>query len=216
MNWPRLFTNWRNGSDRRAARLARIERSAAPGRGLPRRVIGWLSRGPPHSTRRPHRHSAPRRSSHPPRLFLIPRQARHRTISEPSRAHLAAEGPIRVPVARLDELTDLASELIGQGRFWLSQAESMKTFAATVQSCRNRLLGSLDRLHDAGLWQKGGRSAAPINPETDIPAQLRRLEEQADDLAVLAASAQAAAARWPTAAIPWSGSRSRSGTPFSR
>ena len=38
-----------------------------------------------------------------------------------------------MPAARFDELTDLASELIVQGRFWLSQAESMKTFAATVQ-----------------------------------------------------------------------------------
>ena len=98
-----------------------------------------------------------------------------------------------MPAARFDELTDLASELIVQGRFWLSQAESMKTFAATVQDCRNRLLGSLDRLHDVGLWQKGRSSAAPIDPEADLPAQLRRLEEQADDLAVLAASAHAAA-----------------------
>ena len=103
------------------------------------------------------------------------------------------EGPIRVPAARFDELTDLASELIVQGRFWLSQAESMKTFAATVQDSRNRLLESLDRLHDVGLWQAAGRPAALIDPETDIPAQLRRLEEQANDLAVLAASAHAAA-----------------------
>jgi len=104
-----------------------------------------------------------------------------------------AEGPIRVPAARFDELTDLVSELIVQGRFWLSQAESMKTFAATVQSCRNRLLGSLDRLYDVGLGQKGQRAPALFDPQADLPAQLRRLVEQADDLGVLAASAQAAA-----------------------
>ncbi len=105
----------------------------------------------------------------------------------------AAEGPIRVPAARFDELTDLASELIVQGRFWLTQAASMKTFAATVHECRNRLLGSLDRLHDVGLWQNGRRPAALFNRDADLPAQLRRLGEQADDLAVLAASAHAAA-----------------------
>jgi chemotaxis protein histidine kinase CheA/CheY-like chemotaxis protein len=105
----------------------------------------------------------------------------------------SAEGSIRVSAARFDELTDLASELIVQGRFWLSQAESMKTFAATVQVCRNRLLASLDRLYDVALGPKGRRPAALVDPQSDLPDQLRRLVEQADDLAVLAASAQAAA-----------------------
>ena len=66
-----------------------------------------------------------------------------------------SEGPIRVPASRFDELTDLASELIMQGRFWFSQSGSMKTFAETAQVCRNRLLGSLDRLHDVGLARAG-------------------------------------------------------------
>jgi chemotaxis protein histidine kinase CheA/CheY-like chemotaxis protein len=105
------------------------------------------------------------------------------------------EGPIRVPAARFDELTDLASDLIEQGRFWLSQAENMKTLASTVHDSRNRLLESLDRLHGVGLWEKARTPAALINPETDIPEQLRRLEEQANDLTVLAASAHAAASR---------------------
>ena len=105
----------------------------------------------------------------------------------------AAEGPVRVPAARFDELTDLASELILQGRFWLSQAESMKTFATSVQDCRGRLLGSLDRLHDVGLWEKGQRAVVATQSEADIAVQLRRLEEQVDDLNVLAASAHAAA-----------------------
>jgi chemotaxis protein histidine kinase CheA len=103
-----------------------------------------------------------------------------------------ADGPIRVPAARFDELTDLASELIVQGRFWLSQAESMKTFAATVQDCRKRLLASLNRLHDLGLLQNGRRPAVLMSPAEDFPAFLRRLDEQADDLASLAASAAAA------------------------
>ncbi len=105
-----------------------------------------------------------------------------------------SEGPIRVPAPRFDELTDLASELILQGRFWLSQAGSMKSFGATVQGCRNRLLGSLDRLYDCGLGREGQSRPWLIDPRADLPAQLRRLGEQANDLAVLAASAQAAAA----------------------
>ena len=92
-----------------------------------------------------------------------------------------------MPAARFDELTDLASELIVQGRFWLSQAESMKNFATTAQDCRNRLLGGLDRVH-LSLCQKGRKPAGPIDHEADFAAQLHRLEEQADDLAVLAAS----------------------------
>jgi chemotaxis protein histidine kinase CheA len=104
-----------------------------------------------------------------------------------------AEGAIRVPAARFDELTDLASELIVQGRFWLSQAESVKTLAGTVQDCRNRLRGSLDRLHDSGLWQQSPRPAPPLDPQAGLAVQLRRMEDQVDDLAVLAASAHAAA-----------------------
>src|SRR5579883_384134 len=105
-----------------------------------------------------------------------------------------AAGPIRVPASRFDELTDVASELIMQGRFWLSQAGSMKAFAATAQVCRNRLLGSLDRMHDLGLGREGRNRPVRIDPRADVPAQLRRLGEQASDLAVLAESAQAAAA----------------------
>jgi chemotaxis protein histidine kinase CheA/CheY-like chemotaxis protein len=112
------------------------------------------------------------------------------------------DGPIRVPVSRFDELTDLASELIMQGRFWLSQSGSMKEFAETVRACRHRLLASLDRLHDSGLGREGhdsglGReghdTGVPVHPRADVPAQLRRLAEQANDLAVLAESARTAA-----------------------
>lgn len=105
-----------------------------------------------------------------------------------------SDGPIRVPASRFDELTDLASELIMQGRFWLSQSGSMKAFAETAQLCRNRLLGSLDRLHDFGLGREGRIHHGLTDARADLPAQLRRLTEQASDLAVLAESARTAAA----------------------
>ena len=195
MNWPRSFTSWRNGSDRRARVSPELNDLLHQVVDYLDKLIGWLRRGPTafhETTALPTSGTgailAP--AALPPVSSAGPAPA----ITEPiPTSHIApAEGPIRVPAARFDELTDLASELIVQGRFWLSQAESMKTFAATVQDCRNRLLGSLDRVH-VSLWQKGRKPAAPIDPEADFPAQLRRLEEQADDLAVLAASAHAAA-----------------------
>ena len=104
-----------------------------------------------------------------------------------------AEGLIRVPTARFDELTDLAGELIVQGRFWLSQAESIRTFAATVRACRNRLLASMERLHEVGLGREGRTLPTHVDPQADLPGQLCRLAEQADDMTVLAESTQAAA-----------------------
>jgi chemotaxis protein histidine kinase CheA/CheY-like chemotaxis protein len=106
----------------------------------------------------------------------------------------SADGPIRVPASRFEELTDLASELVIQGRFWLSQSGSMKEFAETARACRHRLLGSLDRLHDSGLGREGRGAGVPVDLRADVPAQLRRLAEQANDLAVLAESARTTAA----------------------
>jgi chemotaxis protein histidine kinase CheA len=126
----------------------------------------------------------------PPQERADPSLAESAAPAQPS----GAEGPIRVPPARFDELLDLASELIMQGRFWLAQADSMERFAATVQGCRNRLLGSLDRLSDVGPEQKGRSDSGIRSALGDLPAQLRHLAEQADDLAVLGRSAQAAAA----------------------
>jgi len=104
------------------------------------------------------------------------------------------EGTIRVPAARFDELTDLAGELIVQGRFWLSQAESIRTFAAMVRASHDRLLASTERLHEVGLGQEEGRRLpTPVDPQADLPGQLCRLAEQADDMTVLAESVQAAA-----------------------
>ncbi len=159
------------------------------------RLIDWLRRGPTtfnETAALPT--SGASASLSPAALPSLSAADPSQVLTEPiATAHLApADGPIRVPAARFDELTDLASELIVQGRFWLSQAESMKNFATTAQDCRNRLLGGLDRVH-VSLCQKGRKPAGPIDHEADFAAQLQRLEEQADDLAVLAASAHAAA-----------------------
>src|SRR5262249_17243288 len=65
--------------------------------------------------------------------------------------------------------------------------------ATTAQLCRNRLLASLDRLHDVALDPRSRASSALVDPTADLRDQLRRLMEQADDLNVLGASAHAAA-----------------------
>ena len=80
-----------------------------------------------------------------------------------------------------------------QGRFWLSQAESIRTFAATLRACRNRLLASMERLHEVGLGREGRTLPTHVDPQADLPGQLCRLAEQADDMTVLAESTQAAA-----------------------
>jgi chemotaxis protein histidine kinase CheA/ActR/RegA family two-component response regulator len=105
----------------------------------------------------------------------------------------AAEGLIRLSPARFDELTDLASELIVHGRFWLAQSESIKTIAAAVRTSRNRLLTSKERLHESGLVRGGRRPGAAAEWQGDFAGQLSRLGEQVDDLSVLAGSVQAAA-----------------------
>ncbi|MFO0888390.1 MAG: Hpt domain-containing protein [Isosphaeraceae bacterium] len=100
------------------------------------------------------------------------------------------DGPIRVPSSRLDDLMDLVSELVVRRRLWSAQAEGLKTVAAMVRSCRAGMLRSIDLLHRAGLGRGRGRSGP--GPHVDVPGQLRRLEELADDLAVLAESSRAA------------------------
>jgi chemotaxis protein histidine kinase CheA/CheY-like chemotaxis protein len=104
-----------------------------------------------------------------------------------------AEGLIRVASGRFDELTDLAGELIVQGRFWISQAERTGTIAALARAARNRLLASVERLHELGAGPGGQGPLRNGALRSDSGAELRRLTEQADDLSVLAESAQAAA-----------------------
>jgi chemotaxis protein histidine kinase CheA/CheY-like chemotaxis protein len=113
--------------------------------------------------------------------------------SVPVPAAAAAEGPLRVPSARIDDLMDLASELITRRGLWTVQAESMKEFAGQARACRNRLMASIERFHDIGLAREdGGGAASAQDARADAPWLLRRLAEQAEDLAVLADTAQAA------------------------
>ncbi len=173
-------------------------------------VIGWLGRRPA-SIHETNALPTPGPKAIHPSAALPPDSSAGPapTISQaiPTEHTSSADGPIRVPVARLDELTDLASELIGQGRFWLSQAESMKTFAATAQNCRNRLLGSLDRLHDAGLWQKGGRLARRSIPRPTSPLSFAAWRNRPTTWPSWPHRLKPRPRRWPTAVIPWSGSR---------
>jgi chemotaxis protein histidine kinase CheA len=105
------------------------------------------------------------------------------------------EGPIRVSSHRIDALQDWASELMIRRNFWAAQAEDMKRFAATARTCRNRLMVSIDRLRDL---RPALRAAAPNSSSADaqvlFDGLIRRLEEQAGDLAVLVDSAKASTA----------------------
>lgn len=103
----------------------------------------------------------------------------------------AGDGPIRVPASRFDELMDLVSELIARRRLWTAQAGSLKSISSVVRNCRSRMLVCLDRLHEAGLGREN--RSPPLDARVDLPGQLRRLGELADDLVVLAETAQAAA-----------------------
>src|SRR5208337_4796744 len=74
---------------------------------------------------------------------------------------------------------------------WTAQAGSLKSISSVVRNCRSRMLVCLDRLHEAGL---GRENRSPLlDARVDLPGQLRRLGELADDLVVLAETAQAAA-----------------------
>ncbi len=108
-----------------------------------------------------------------------------------SSAEAAGDGPIRVPASRFDELMDLVSELITRRQLWSAQAGSLKSVSIAVRNCRSRMLACLDRLHEAGLAREN-RSPL-LEGGLDLPGQMRRLGELADDLAVLAETAQAAA-----------------------
>ncbi|WP_165224516.1 hybrid sensor histidine kinase/response regulator [Aquisphaera insulae] len=108
----------------------------------------------------------------------------------------AQEGPIRVASARFDELLDVASELIARRRSWMGQAESLKAVAAMARGLRGRMHACLDRLHEAGLGREDRATGAingPRSRRVDVPAQLRKLGELDDDLAVIAETAMAAA-----------------------
>lgn len=109
-------------------------------------------------------------------------------------AGVAAEGPLRVPSAKVDDLLDIVSELITRRGLWINQADAMKDFAAQAKACRGRLIASIDRFHDLGLAREAGLALVPNrDSQADFPWLVRRLSEQAEDLAVLTETAQAAA-----------------------
>ena len=116
----------------------------------------------------------------------------------------AADGPIRIPASRMDELMDLTSELIMRRGVWAAQAERMKEFAAMIRVCRNDLQLRLESLNEMGLGRavcgaSGARKAeartnrAGIDESGGIATEVLRLAEQVEDLVVLTEAAQAQA-----------------------
>jgi chemotaxis protein histidine kinase CheA/CheY-like chemotaxis protein len=113
-----------------------------------------------------------------------------------------SDAPVRVSSARVDELMDLASELIMRRGLWTAQVEKLKTFATEIRAGRNELLVRLDRLNELGFLRgphPSGRSMGPgsgrageaVGPSNDLATVVLRLVEQAEDLVVLTEAAQA-------------------------
>ncbi len=110
----------------------------------------------------------------------------------PSPAGPESDGLLRVPADRFEELIELASELMTRRGSWGAHAERMKQFAATAQLCHQRLRTSIERLEMAVP------SPSECSPDTggdegNLAGGIRRLTEQAEDLAALASTAREAA-----------------------
>jgi chemotaxis protein histidine kinase CheA len=107
------------------------------------------------------------------------------------------DGPVRVPSERIDELMDLASELLTRRNLWSAQNQTMKELARAARVCRNRLASTIDRLREAGASLEASASyrgpGRRSSDHEDMPGLLRRLAEQAEDLSVLSETAQSAA-----------------------
>jgi chemotaxis protein histidine kinase CheA len=101
----------------------------------------------------------------------------------------ARSDPIRVSSERIDELIDLVSELISRRGAWSAQAEAVKRLVSQTRGCRDGLRNQIDGLHTLGLGRSEPGSRADA---TRLDGRLRRLAEQAEDLAVLAEATQAA------------------------
>jgi chemosensory pili system protein ChpA (sensor histidine kinase/response regulator) len=99
-----------------------------------------------------------------------------------------AEAWIRIACGKIDELMDLASELIAGSGLWTARAAALKELADSARAARQRLFTSLDRLREQVLAQK--------NPDDRgaTASLLNRLAEQASDLADLAEAHRAWAA----------------------
>ena len=102
----------------------------------------------------------------------------------------ASEGPVRLSSERVDELMDLASELISRRGLWETQAESMKEFATMARTCRLRLAATLDRIRDLAPETIALRTR--VDRKHDLTELLHRLDEQSEDLAVVTESARSA------------------------
>ena len=143
-----------------------------------------------------------------------PRQGHRTTIplgkeeeragGEPLSAAEPDGGPIRVRSSQMDELMDLASELIARRGVWAAQAERLKEFAAMIRTCRNDLQVRLDSLNELGLGRtapvEAGRRSTAVGPDrpgdggaNGVATVLLRLAEQVEDLAFLTDAAQAQA-----------------------
>jgi chemotaxis protein histidine kinase CheA/CheY-like chemotaxis protein len=137
---------------------------------------------------------------------------------EPPPSSEQADGPVRVSSARIDELMDLASELIMRRGLWTAQSEKLKKFATMIRAGRNELMTRLDHLNDLGITRAARAGGAGINgtgtgtgrvgrtnasgpahagagvdPSNDLLTVVLRLAEQAEDLVVLTEAAQAQA-----------------------
>ncbi|MFO0909561.1 MAG: response regulator [Isosphaeraceae bacterium] len=103
----------------------------------------------------------------------------------------AGEGPVRVTAERIDELMDIASELISRRGLWAAQAETMKDLAHLARTCRTRLVSTIDRIRDLKPTHASPRPGGLFEHVGDLDELIRRLSEQTDDLVVLLESAQA-------------------------
>ncbi|MEW4569351.1 response regulator [Tautonia sp. JC769] len=110
------------------------------------------------------------------------------------------DGLIRMPVARFEELMDLCSELLTRRRVWSEQADRMKRLALSGRQCSQRLRGSVDRLEEALPTDAIRCSSDRDRTGDELVVQVRRMIEQAEDLAVLATTAREAAVPMATEA----------------
>ncbi len=111
-----------------------------------------------------------------------------------------SEGLIRVSGERIDELMDMASELLSRRGAWMGRVETLKSFAAAAVQCRYRLTADVERLRDLTSDGRGRRLFGTDRERRIAPRRggeygdlIRRLAEQTEDLAVLAGSARSAA-----------------------
>ncbi len=100
------------------------------------------------------------------------------------------DGLVRIPADRFEDLTDLCSDLLGRRRAWADRAERTKQLADAARTCSHRLRASVDRLGEA-VHRSARRSADGRDRRgDDLAGLVRRMTEQAEDLAALAATAR--------------------------